>query len=200
MCPCFQPGDVLEVENVPWKQLRKGDCIVYRKTGEPDHIVHRIVALRPAVEAQGDARKERDDAPILPSWIEGRVVARIRNERPTRVSGGLRGVSMSRFYRYAGLLEPSRNSKGGKLARLMLSVLKPIWLMWMRRAGLTIELSNTHHKPHYFTLGNRVVAVYDEESHGLSIVWPYSLVIDLAVIGPSGEGGERLDRASPLPP
>ena len=45
MWPCFQPGDLLVAEKVAFKQLRLGDCIIYRKTGEVDYIVHRIVAV-----------------------------------------------------------------------------------------------------------------------------------------------------------
>jgi hypothetical protein len=197
MWPCFQPEDLLVVESVPWKHLRQGDCIVYRKTGEADYIVHRIVALRPAMQAQGDARKVKDDDPILPAWIEGRVVSRMRNGHRTQVNGGVRGAWAGRFYRYAGLLEPTRNSKGGKLARLLRSVLRPISAFWMRRAGLTDMISNEYNESNYLATGNRMVAVYDEEIQKWSIVWPYSLLIDFRLSSAAQKTGERrLDGAS----
>lgn len=197
MWPCFQPGDVLVAENVQWKQLRPGDCIVYRKAGEADYIVHRIVTLCPVMLTQGDARKAMDDEPILPAWIEGRVKARMRYGQMTQVSGGLKGAWAGRYYRYAGLLEPSRGSKGGKLARFMLSVLGPVSALWMRLPTLADEISGESPKTTRLSFGKRTVAMYDEQREKWSIVWPYSLLIDfrLSVAAPKKEE-RRLDGAS----
>jgi hypothetical protein len=177
MWPCFQPGDLLVAERIPFKQLRLGDCIIYRKTGEVDYIVHRIVLVKPALRTRGDARRVADDDPVLPAWIRGRVKARLRHGRMTRVSGGLTGVWAGRFYRYAGRIEPSRNSKGGKLARLLQTILGPISAIWMRRTSNVNCILKIGCTSNTLTVGNRVVAVYDERVMDWSIVWPYSLWI-----------------------
>jgi len=177
MWPILQTGDVLLVEKTPWEQLRPGDCIVYRKTGEEDYIVHRIVALQPEMRTRGDARKVEDDDPVLPGWIEGRIKARLRHGHMAPVSGGLTGVWAGRFYGYAGRLEPSRDSRGGKVARLIRGLLGPISAIWMRQPRNITILPGKECKSGTLTVGGRVVAVYDEQARDWSIVWPYSLWI-----------------------
>jgi len=177
MWPFFQKDDLLVVRKVPLEQLRPGDCIVYRKTGEENHIIHRIIAVKPEIRTRGDARPVEDDQPVAPAWIMGRVEARIRYGHSTRVPGGVAGVWAGRFYRYAGRLEPSRESKGGRIAGFIQRFLGRISAPWLRR-GRVASFNSADGKLNYLVLGKRTVGVYNEQGQAWSIAWPCSLLID----------------------
>jgi signal peptidase I len=176
MWPFFQRGDLLVVRQVLPEDLRPGDCIVYRKTGGEENIIHRIIAVKPELRTRGDARPV-DDEPVAPAWIAGRVEGRIRYGHSTPVPGGVAGVWAGRFYRYAGRLESSRESKGGRIARFIQRFLGQISAPWLRR-GRVASFNSADGKLNYLVLGKRTVGVYNEQGQAWSIAWPLCLLID----------------------
>ncbi|HEY2544908.1 MAG TPA: signal peptidase I [Candidatus Acidoferrum sp.] len=83
MVPAIQPGDVLTIQPVDPKEVSLGDIVVY--ASEHVLVVHRIVrtsmdSSNPWLVTRGD-RLLRDDAPILPGELLGRVAYIERKHR-----------------------------------------------------------------------------------------------------------------------
>jgi signal peptidase I len=177
MWPLFQPGDLLFVERVLPNQLRPGDCIVYQKGKEKESIVHRVVSVKFKIRTRGDARPIEDNEPILPEWITGRVVTRIRFGRPAKIHGGAIGIWQGTLFHYAGRLDPNRKSRGGKIARICQRLLGPIFIPWLRWGKVT-----TFHAPDgisiYFVFCKHPIAKYKEKGQTWNIIWPYSLMFN----------------------
>ena len=178
MWPLFQEGDLLEIEKAPVGELRPGDCLVYRKGGGT--VIHRLVSVRPELRTRGDARPEADDEPVLPTWIMGRVVGRIRYGRLTLVTGGMMGVCAGMFYRRAGRLDPNRHAKGGSVARSIRRCLGRMTLYFIRHRRYANHLAAEH----YLTIGRRVVGFYDMNAGAWRFPWPWSLLIDPELLHP----------------
>jgi len=178
MWPVFQTGDLLVVKRVLQDQLRPGDCIVFRKVGGENYIIHRIVGVKSEIRTRGDARPVGDDEPVFPVWIMGRVEGRIRCGHLNRISGGRRGVWEGRFYRYAGRLEPSREAKGGRIAKCIQQFLGRLSTRWVCRASVLNLPSEEGHKLSYLVWGKRVVGLRFGQGQAWSILWPYCLLID----------------------
>jgi signal peptidase I len=88
MVPAIHPGDVLSIQPVDRKEVSRGDVVVYEREGVL--IVHRVVGIfaapsAPYLVTRGD-RSLRDDAPILPNELLGRVAYIERGNR--RVNTG----------------------------------------------------------------------------------------------------------------
>jgi hypothetical protein len=181
MWPLFQEGDLLEIEEASTGELRRGDCLVYRK-GSGGIVVHRLVSVRPELRTRGDAWPDVDDEPVLPAWIMGRVAGRIRFGRCTMVAGGLRGVWAGRFYRVAGRLDPARNARGGSVARAIRSCLGRMTAYFVRQKSY----ASTPAAGHFLTVGRRIVGFYDTHDGAWRLPWPWSLLIDPERLHPPG--------------
>jgi len=87
MVPAIHPGDVLSIQPVDPKEVSLGDIVVYAR--EQVLVVHRIVqtsadSSEPYLVTRGD-RLLRDDAPILPGELLGRVASIERKNRRVSV-------------------------------------------------------------------------------------------------------------------
>ena len=87
MVPAIHPGDVLSIQSVDPKEVSRGDIVVYAR--EQVLVVHRIVrtsgdSSEPYLVTRGD-RLLRDDAPILPGELLGRVASIERKNRRVNV-------------------------------------------------------------------------------------------------------------------
>ena len=185
MWPLLQTGDLLMVRRVPLEKLRAGDCIVFRKPGGDQNTVHRIARTKPGIRTRGDARPVLDSESVDPSWIQGRAEARIRYGHARSVWGGTAGRWAGAFYRHAGRLDPSRDTRGGRIARLIQCALGPITALCLRQARVASFRSGPGRSSHYLLIGKRiVVGIYDECAGRWSCVWPYSLLTDLGVSPP----------------
>lgn len=94
MVPAIQPGDVLSIQPVDPKEVSLGDIVVYVR--EQILVVHRIVRTSAASTEQylvtrGD-RLLRDDPPILPGDLIGRVASIERRNRRVKVQPFLNRV------------------------------------------------------------------------------------------------------------
>jgi signal peptidase I len=87
MVPAIHPGDVLSIQPVNPKEVSLGDIVVYAR--EQVLVVHRIVrtsddSSEPYLVTRGD-RLLRDDTPILPGALLGRVASIERKNRRVNV-------------------------------------------------------------------------------------------------------------------
>ena len=178
MWPLFQEGDLLVVKKVSQDELLPGDCVVYRKTSQENFIAHRIVASQPQIITRGDFIAANDREPVLFSDIEGRVIGRIRYRTFHRVSNGVKGVWQGRFYRYAGLLEPTRHARGGQVAKFIRKSLNCFSFLWQSRLSFTSFTSADGCSKRYLLLGSRCVGTYKKESRAWTISWPCSLFLN----------------------
>ena len=83
MVPVIHPGDVLSIQPVDPKEVSLGDIVVCER--ERVLVVHRIVrisadSIEPYLVTRGD-RMLRDDRPILPGELLGRVASIERKNR-----------------------------------------------------------------------------------------------------------------------
>lgn len=176
MWPTFQEGDLLIVEPVDPSQLRRGDCIVFLTRPEAPHTIHRIVTLRPEIWARGDARPCRDDEPVNPASIAGRVRARVRCGSQRGVRGGGQGLLSGKLMYYAGLLDPYKDSRGGRVARGIAWVCGIATRYWLRHTR-TLALASPTGEVIYLMLGQKAIAHWDKE-HGLwAVPWPTSVYL-----------------------
>ncbi len=83
MVPAIQPGDVLTIQPVNSNEIALGDLVVYAR--EHALVVHRVVRMASGsgetrLVTRGD-RLLRDDAPIFPADLLGRVAGIERKNR-----------------------------------------------------------------------------------------------------------------------
>ena len=177
MWPLFQDGDLLVVKKVSVEELRPGDCVVYKKSGGNAFIAHRIITVRPKIVTRGDFKPANDKEPVPSSSIVGRVKGRIRYGHFTRISGGIKGIWLGRFYRYAGLLEPTREYRGGRIARFVRKVLGYFYPLWRPHLALVAFASADGYQT-YLLIRNRFVGIYKKGNRAWIISWPCSLLIN----------------------
>lgn len=178
MWPLFQEGDLLVVKKISQAELRPGDCVVYRKTSKANFIAHRIVARQPQIITRGDFIAANDQEPVLFSDIEGRVMGKIRYRNFHRVSSGIKGVWTGRFYRYAGLIEPTRNFRGGQAGRFIRKILGCFSFLWQSRLSFTSFTYADGCFRKYLLLNGQCVGTYKKESRTWTISWPCSLFLN----------------------
>ena len=186
MWPCFQEGDLLVVHRLPVGELRRGDCIVYRRPGEEADTVHRIVTLRPALWTRGDAWSERDDEPVTPESILGRVQERVRFGVSKPVAGGRAGRWLRLFYRYAGRLDPAREAKGGRLARLARNGSSCLLAFLSMRPHVVSYRTGKGDGLYYLVFGKRIVGKWNERERRYDLAWPYTLLLGPKLLPLSG--------------
>jgi len=181
MWPLFQEGDLLVVKKVCPDLLRVGDCIVFRSSNnESRFIVHRISAVKPRLKTRGDQRGVDDSEFLDPSCILGRVTGRIRAGRASKVHGGLAGCWTARAVRLAGLIDPTRNAKGGRIARAIQRLLAPFSASFLRGAKVVSFASLDGQARNYLIGRGRVMGVYDQETGHWRLSWPYSVCLKSA--------------------
>ena len=89
MWPCFQEGDLLEIQPAALADLHAGDCIVYQLNDHETSITHRIREIHGgSISTSGDAHLKPDEFDVNASQLVGRVVGRYRLGCHKRVAGG----------------------------------------------------------------------------------------------------------------
>jgi signal peptidase I len=94
MLPLLEEGDLLGIEALPGRRLRRGDIVAYLGSarGEPHVVIHRVIELDPLRErmlAKGDSLKVFDvEAPL--DSVLGRVVYLKRGGRTLDLRRGAR--------------------------------------------------------------------------------------------------------------
>ena len=186
MWPCFQEGDLLEVEPVAIDRLRVGDCVLF-----PDHagqlVAHRLIDKHDGLRTRGDATTIPDPYKVLPRDIRGRIICRHRLGQRNRVTGGRLGLLASVCYRYAGRIDPDRPSRGGRIARairrLTMVALKPIW-----RLGKIRKLLGPEQEPQVVWMLGKVVIGRQVRPNGeWQIRWPWRIFIEPDVLQARGK-------------
>jgi hypothetical protein len=181
MWPVFQEGDLLEVRPVNLQELRVGDCLTYRLNDSETLVTHRVRAIRGGlILTHGDAFPWPDDLSVSEKQIVGRVIGRFRLGCFKQVQGGITGQLAGRFYHYAGRLDPQRDGRGGRAARLLRGSLQ--WLAaGLYRRGIVREFSSVERKGNrYWQVGQRPCASFDHAQGCWRVPWPQSLLIDPA--------------------
>ncbi len=178
MWPCFQEGDLLEIEPVKMMEIRVGDCLVFWQDNS-QQIVHRVFSNRINLETRGDAFKQADEQPVPPDRIVGRAIYRYRMGRKTTVANGLIGIFASRFFYFAGRIDPQRPSRGGRVARWIQSIsifwLKPLW-----RRGKAQTLQRINEQPVIiWKLGSLVIGWQNPHNREWLVSWPWSILLNL---------------------
>lgn len=179
MWPGFQEGDLLEIKQCDLSSLQVGDCIVYQHTKATTTAVHRIYRKqRDSCLTRGDARPEPDDDAVKPEWIQGKVIARFRFGRRSKVTGGWAGVLTGLFYRYAGRFNPERQSRGGRLACTLRKFLRCISFSLEQKGTVRRFPASDRSEAIYWGIGKHVIATFEDTCCRWVISWPYSLLFE----------------------
>lgn len=173
MWPCFQEGDLLAVEAVDPNRVQVGDCVLWsEETGR--WVVHRVVGLRGGLCTRGDAMAQHDCHGNQAPMISGRVIRRYRSGRWTRIAGGGVGRWTGVFYRYAGRIDPQRNARGGKLAKLIRALAWPVLKSLVSRRELRPEDCPAKEMTVVWRFAGQIVATH---SPGGELPWPWRLIL-----------------------
>ncbi len=87
----FKPGDKLIIEIVPFKQIKKGDVIIFRRMREEqsDFIVHRVSRITAnGLTTRGDNCFDQDKEPVNEENLIGRVIQYDRIGKARRACNG----------------------------------------------------------------------------------------------------------------
>lgn len=178
MWPVFREGDLIVLRPVSCDALRVGDCIAFRTDGSDARIVHRITGVVPAIRTKGDHLPCEDDVGVLPSDIEGRVVARIRFGKRTEIAAGWWGRFSSAAMQWLARLDPSREARLGRCAKMLRTVVAPLAARRLARAVTARFSSESGRQVERLVLGGRTVATFDVQARVWNVDWPFSLWID----------------------
>jgi hypothetical protein len=179
MWPAFQNGDLLEVQPLTLQELCVGDCITYRLNDCETLVTHRIITIHDgSIRTRGDALPWADDLSVNASQLVGQVIGCFRLGCLNQVRGGKQGRLLGGFYHYAGRLDPQRDARGGRIARLLRSSLQ--WLAAeLYRRGTMLEFGCIDKGlSHYWHVGQRPWASFDHSQGYWQVPWPQSLLID----------------------
>lgn len=177
MWPCFQEGDLLEIEDITDEQIRIGDCLLF-----PDDsgqlVVHRLIDMRSGLRTRGDASTTPDPHKITPDQVRGRVAYRYRLECRNKVTGGRLGLIAATLYCYVGRIDPYRQSCGGRIARSIRSlssvILRPIWRLGKVRRLQSPEQSQML----FWVFGKGPIGRLNPASGEWQLLWPWRIFID----------------------
>ena len=181
MWPCFQEGDLLDIQPVAFEELRVGDCITYRLNNCETHVTHRIRVIRNGIICtRGDAIPWPDELGVNADQLVGRVVGRYRLGHLKSIQGGVKGRLLGGIYLYAGRLDPQRAARGGYAARLLRGSMQ--WLAtWFYQQGTVLEFGDTDgESTRYWLIGQRPWARFEDTEKNWLVPWPQSLLIDPA--------------------
>jgi len=181
MWPVFQEGDLLEVKPTTFAELRAGDCITYRSHPDGTLITHRIFAMRDGImHTRGDAMPWPDDFTVSEPQLVGKVIRRYRLGSLQVVVGGVKGRLYGGLYHYVGRLDPQREGRGGRLARLLRGSLQWLAAGFYRR-GTVAQFGEVRQAGRCFWfVGQRPWASHDFLQGDWWVPWPQSLLIDPA--------------------
>lgn len=170
MWPYFQEGDLLEFQPCPVQDIKTGDCVVFTSNGR--NVTHRVISTGASLSTRGDAHCERDKEVVDANRFLGKVVRRYRHGAPLTVIGGIAGSIAGKFYYYAGRIDPSRNTRGGQIARIIrafsMTLLKPVWARG-RCSQFVISEDET---VTFWTIGNQVFGRKYNKGQEWHIPWP----------------------------
>jgi hypothetical protein len=99
MLPAIRPADILVIRRVDIARVALGDVVLVAREGRlfAHRVVERVVgADEPVLITRGDAHS-RNDPPVTPALLLGRVVALRRNDREMPLQPVLRRQIRIRF-------------------------------------------------------------------------------------------------------
>lgn len=182
MFPIFRKDDLLVVNKVSCDQIQKGDCVLFRNFSDPPFAVHRVVANSPEIKTRGDGQGAEAEELVLSSNLIGRVKARIRNGRYSKVHGGTKGMLISRASWLARVLEPSGAGKGAKVGRFIQCLLSFVSRPCLQQIKIVSFLSASGEKNYKLMLGRAVLGKYNKDTRTWLLHWPYCLIFDTSLL------------------
>jgi signal peptidase I len=179
MQPLFKAADGLIVRPYTNKKIKAGDVVIFRRPGEVQIFVHRVVeANEVGIITRGDNNNTNDSLILQSEDIIGRVVSAKRRNRTLRVCGGKTGILLVIILRVKKLL-----------ANGISSVLRPAY-HWLINTGLFQRWFSPlkrvkilyFHRPNgtemQLLLGRRVIGRRMPGTNKWLITRPFRLFID----------------------
>jgi signal peptidase I len=183
MAGTFRPGDALIVADVSIDSVHRGDVVLFRSMdadGEPEQVVHRVVAVLPeGLVTRGDNNRRVDLGLVTPDRLVGLVTHLERAGKRRRVRGSWWGLlHIRRIYVWRRIRWRGRRlaaSVGGILyRRLRDSGFTPrLWQPPITRVCLTTSGGLVVK----YVCGKRTVARWWPETGQFQCRKPYDLII-----------------------
>ena len=176
MWPCFQEGDLLEIETVAEEVVRVGDCVLLR-SHNGTCFVHRVVGFQGILCTRGDAMAQIDNHLAGEPELLGRVHNRYRMGKISRVANGGIGRLAGRFHYYAGRIDPEQKGLGGNLARGIRWLCAPFVQPVIRRGSSRFLSLPGREILVVWGIGKKVVAQQQSVGGTWQVRWPWRIVV-----------------------
>jgi signal peptidase I len=179
MEPTLRKGDLLEISPYRSKKVKRHDIIVFRKPGQEQPLVHRVIAVTPSgVRTQGDNNSGQDPHFLKIEDIVGYVEVAWRGRQRRKIRGGRLDslkIKLARKFR--------------TLDYRICSVLSPFYLAFAR-SGIVYRLLPKYFQPRVVAfqangrrqlrlmIGRRLIGQYEDRSRRWHFHRPFRLLAD----------------------
>jgi hypothetical protein len=168
MSGTFRPGDYLVIAPMSPERVKAGDVILFDgmdADGNPDVIVHRVVAVLPdGLATRGDNNAWTDEVLVTGDNLLGLVTHVERGGERRRVRGGRSGLFRVRVLRALRL--------AGQWNRHMITAIGRRPYRWLRRSGLVPWLWRPSITRVYLAVDDEPVVKYVCDGRTVARWWP----------------------------
>jgi hypothetical protein len=180
MNPTLREPELLEIVPYSNRPMEAGDVVFFQSLETHQPIVHRMVRLTPeGIATRGDNNSQEDHCLLNPGDILGRVAAAWRGSKRRDITGGRRGLWISRGLQWKArldrggsyLLHPFYHAlaKRGYFARIVPNGLRP---------RVVIFKINGQNQPGLF-IRKHLVGRYDDRLQQWQIRRPFRLLVNV---------------------
>lgn len=192
MNPTLGEAEIIEVAPLGARPIRPGDVVYFQESGKGPQVVHRVIRITPAgLITRGDNNRRPDPSPLPAAAVIGRVVGVWRGQKRRPVSGGQKGLFLSRWLQGRSLL-----------VRSIAPWLRPPYRLFVRwgclqhllplrwRPRLLIFQDGSRQRAQLM-IGRHSAGSFNAANHRWRIKPPFRLFIDEAKLPTMNEPGSR---------
>ena len=183
MNPTLVEPELMEVQPIAFDSIKVGDVVLFRCPNETNkNVVHRVIKIQPgALRTRGDNNTSNDPYLVGPDDIIGLVVASWRGDIRRDISGGWRGMALSRLLicRVVAIETGSRFmlSRAYRFLSLLTAPVAKLVLPSRFQPRIIHYPDHTRWRYQLF-LANRHIGGFDAATKKWEIRRPYRLIVD----------------------
>ncbi len=175
----FETGDCLFVKKTKFKNLKKGDIVVFINKAENSkkiQIVHRVIKITGnKLTTRGDSNRREDTHPVTSENLIGEVISFERDGKKYKVRGGFLGLYQAKikyfirrsiFWLYKNITNISFFRSLGR-----------ILLVKLARSIKKIKLNSMDGSIIKWVLNGKVIAKKGPDSNDFYVKKPFDLII-----------------------
>lgn len=181
MNPILEEPEILEIIPYEHRPFKVGDVVLFLPSDFSQPVVHRIMSVSlTGVKTRGDNNTCEDSFLLNSKNIKGQVIAAWRGQKRRKIAGGLKGLLLSRWLRWIGLMGRGVSrlihplyhalSRSGFLAFVMPEFLRPRIFIFNKQGREQLLL----------LIRQRVIGRYDELKYQWQIKRPFKLFVNIS--------------------